>query len=589
MSNPYLVYEFRNESGEVEPLLFSEPLEVLETGILSEVPGILEKVEKAVAAGFYAAGYVSYEAAPAFHPEMQVQAGVEMPLVWFGIFNEPQKNFYLSEDLPYDVSDWKMVSSVERYKEGIQEIKKAIEEGDTYQVNFTERLVSEFTGSDLGFYRQLARNQQADYSAYLNLGRFRVLSASPELFFKVCKGKLTAKPMKGTAPRGRTTREDQEQIKALLASEKEQAENLMIVDLLRNDMSRLAERGTVNADPLFTVETYPTVHQLTSTVRAQLDPAATILNWFQALFPCGSITGAPKISTMKYIAALEQTPREVYCGAIGFITPEKDAIFNVPIRTVVIDQEKGTAHYGVGGGITWDSTSEGEYRELQTKAEVLTAKRPVFSLLESLKLEDGKYPLLAYHMARLQDSADYFYFPGNIQGAKSALMELAQKHEQGIFKVRLLLNRKGQVEVQAQKTAPISEPVKCTLARSAVDSKDPFLFHKTTHREVYEQPASNLPKEVFSVLLWNEKQQLTEFTIGNLVLEKDGRFYTPPVSCGLLAGTFRQHLLDQQIIEEKIIHKEELQEFEAIWLINGVRGWLAVELMNNVEISQTGN
>lgn len=589
MSNPYLVYEFRNESGEVEPLLFSEPLEVLETGILSEVPGILEKVEKAVAAGFYAAGYVSYEAAPAFHPEMQVQAGVEMPLVWFGIFNEPQKSFYLSEDLPYDVSDWKMVSSVERYKEGIQEIKQAIEEGDTYQVNFTERLVSEFTGSDLGFYRQLARNQQADYSAYLNLGRFRVLSASPELFFKVCKDKLTAKPMKGTAPRGRTTREDQEQIKALLASEKEQAENLMIVDLLRNDMSRLAERGTVNADPLFTVETYPTVHQLTSTVRAQLDPAATILNWFQALFPCGSITGAPKISTMKYIAALEQTPREVYCGAIGFITPDKDAIFSVPIRTVVIDQEKGTAHYGVGGGITWDSTSEGEYRELQTKAEVLTAKRPVFSLLESLKLEDGKYPLLAYHMARLQDSADYFYFPGNIQGAKSALMELAQKHEQGIFKVRLLLNRKGQVEVQAQKTAPISEPVKCTLARSAVDSKDPFLFHKTTHREVYEQPASNLPKEVFSVLLWNEKQQLTEFTIGNLVLEKDGRFYTPPVSCGLLAGTFRQHLLDQQIIEEKIIHKEELQEFEAIWLINGVRGWLAVELMNNVEINQTGN
>ncbi|WP_142828529.1 aminodeoxychorismate synthase component I [Planococcus soli] len=589
MSNPYLVYEFRNDSGEIEPLLFSEPLEVLETGTLSEVPGILGKVEKAVAAGFYAAGYVSYEAAPAFHPEMQVQAGGEMPLVWFGIFNEPKKSFSLSEELPYTVTDWEMASSVERYKEGIQEIKQAIAEGETYQVNYTERLVSEFTGSGLGFYRQLARNQQADYGAYLNMGRFRVLSASPELFFKVYEGKLTAKPMKGTASRGRTTQEDKEQVTALLASEKEKAENLMIVDLLRNDMSRLAKQGTVKADPLFTVETYPTVHQLTSTVSAKLDPTATILNWFQALFPCGSITGAPKISTMKYIAALEQTPRDVYCGAIGFITPEKNATFNVPIRTVVVDQEKGTARYGVGGGITWDSTSEGEYNELQTKAEVLTAKRPVFSLLESLKLEDGNYPLLPYHMARLQDSADYFHFPGNIQGAENALMELAQKYKQGIFKVRLLLNHKGQIEVQAQKTAPIAEPVKCILARSAVDSKDPFLFHKTTHREVYEQAANNLPEEVFSVLLWNEKQQLTEFTIGNLVLEKDGRFYTPPVSCGLLAGTFRQHLLDQQVIEERIIYIEELQDYEAVWLINGVRGWLSVELMSSVEISQTDN
>lgn len=589
MSNPYLLYEFRSEDGEIEPMLFTEPLHVLETHVLSDVPAILERVEQAINEGFYAAGYVSYEAAPAFHPEMQVRSSGEMPLVWFGIFNEPKKVLIDSKEQPYQVSNWDMTSSIKRYKQGIEEIKQAIEEGDTYQVNFTERLVSKFTGSDLGFYRQLARNQQADYGAYLNLGRFRVLSASPELFFKVHKGQLTAKPMKGTAPRGRTTSEDQQQIKNLLASEKERAENLMIVDLLRNDMSRLAESGTVKAEPLFTVETYPTVHQLTSTVSAELDQTKTILNWFQALFPCGSITGAPKISTMKYIAALEQTPREVYCGAIGFITPEKNAVFNVPIRTVVIDQEKSAARYGVGGGITWDSTSEGEYRELQTKAEVLTARRPVFSLLESLKLEDGNYPLLRYHMARLQDSAGYFHFPGNIQEAESELRKLAKKHPQGIHKVRLLLDKKGQLKVQAQKTAPIDAPVKCTLAISAVDSKDPFLFHKTTHREVYAQASNNLPEEVFSVLLWNEKQQLTEFTIGNLVLEKDGKFFTPPVSCGLLAGTFRQHLLDQQMIEERIIYKQELQDYDAVWLVNGVRGWLAVELMNNLEISQTDN
>nr|WP_251047603.1 aminodeoxychorismate synthase component I [Planococcus sp. ISL-110] len=574
------MYEFRNEDGRIEPLLFSEPLRVLETSVLSEVPEIMEKVEKAVGDGFYAAGYVSYEAAPAFHPEMHVQPGGEMPLVWFGIFNEPKKSFSISEEQPYRVSEWKMASSVERYKEGIQQIKQAIEEGDTYQVNYTERLVAKFAGSDLAFYRQLARNQQADYGAYLNLGRYRVLSASPELFFKVHKGKLTAKPMKGTAPRGRTTQEDRTRITELRASEKERAENLMIVDLLRNDMSRLAERGTVKADPLFTVETYPTVHQLTSTIGAQLDETTTILDWFQALFPCGSITGAPKVSTMKYIAELEQTPREVYCGAIGFITPDKDAIFNVPIRTVILDQEKGTARYGVGGGITWDSTSEGEYRELQTKAEVLTAKRPVFSLLESLKLEDGKYPLLRYHMARLQDSAVYFHFPGNIQEVEDELMKLAKKYPEGTYKIRLLLDEKGQVELQAQKTVPIEEPVNCAMALSAVDSRNPFLFHKTTHREVYDQASNKLPSDMFSVLLWNENRQLTEFTIGNVVVEKNGRFFTPPVSCGLLAGTFRQQLLDQKLIEEKIIHKEALRDCDAIWLINGVRGWLAVELEN---------
>lgn len=581
MPNPYLLYEFRNEDGEVEPLLFTDPLEVLETHVLAEVPAILEKLEQAVSKGFYAAGYVSYEAAPAFQVEMQTQPAGEMPLVWFGIFKEPQKAAVSSEEQqPYKVSEWKMASSLEHYQKGIQQIKQAIEEGDTYQVNYTERLSAEFAGNDLAFYRQLARNQQADYCAYLNLGRFRVLSASPELFFKVRNGQLTAKPMKGTAPRGRTTKEDQEQVAALLASKKEQAENLMIVDLLRNDMSRLAKRGSVKVDPLFTVETYPTVHQLTSTIEAQLDKETTVLEWFQALFPCGSITGAPKISTMKYIAGLEQTPREVYCGAIGFITPGKDAVFNVPIRTVVIDREKGMARYGVGGGVTWDSTSEGEYKELQTKAEVLTAKRPVFSLLESLKLENGKYPLLDYHLARLQDSANYFHFPGNIQQAESELMKLAEKNPQGIYKVRLLQNKAGKLELEAQETAAIGQPVKGALAFYAVDSKNPFLFHKTTHREVYNKASEGLPKDVFSVLLWNEKQQLTEFTIGNLVLEKNGRFFTPPVSCGLLAGTFRQQLLDQQRIEEKILGKKDLETCDAIWLINSVRGWLKVELIN---------
>lgn len=576
--NPYLLYEFRNSEGKIEPKAFKDPVEVLQTERLEDIPAIMEAIEAAIDKGFYVAGYLSYEAAPAFNPAMKVKGSTEMPLVWFGIFDQVHIQSEEFPEKPYQVSEWRMASSKSLYKEGISRIKTAIEEGHTYQVNYTERLHADFTGSDRSFYRQLARNQQADYGAYLDLGKHRILSASPELFFRIKDGTIEAKPMKGTAKRGRTLAEDKVKSEELLASEKEQAENLMIVDLLRNDMSRLAKKGTVHVSDLYKVETYPTVHQLTSTVKAELQDALTVFDWFKALFPCGSITGAPKVSTMEYIAALEQTSRDVYCGAIGFITPEKEAIFNVPIRTVVIDTEKQAARYGVGGGITWDSTSEGEYQELVAKAEVLTERRPEFQLLESLKLEDGQYPLIDYHMERMKNSAAYFYFPGNERKIRKQLKECAKKHSQGVYKVRLLLSKTGEITVEAQKITPIKEPVLCKLAVEPVNSQNPFLFHKTTHRQVYKQHESEV-EGVFSVLLWNEHEQLTEFAIGNLVVEMKGRLYTPPVENGLLAGTYRQFLLDTGKLEEKEIHKNDLEDCEAVWFINGVRGWLKVKII----------
>lgn len=580
MKKPYLLFEFRNQRGEIEPLAFAEPVEILQTHDIEKVIDTMNKVQEAVDQGFYAAGFVSYEAAPAFQPAMETNKPGVLPLIWFGIFTEPQApndEAHLPDD--YSVGDWQLAGSPEHYQSGIAHIKTAIEEGHTYQVNYTERLHAGFSGSDFAFYRQLARNQQADYAAYLNIGNHSILSASPELFFRIDNGRLTTKPMKGTAARGRTLDEDKLQVTALLASEKERAENLMIVDLLRNDMSRLANKGTVTVEKLFEVETYPTVHQMTSTITAQLAPGLNMLDWFQALFPCGSITGAPKISTMKTIAELETTPREVYCGAIGYITPDKNAVFNVPIRTVIIDANEGKARYGVGGGVTWDSTSEGEFRELQTKAEVLTARRPDFKLLESLKLENGNYPLLPYHMARLKDSAEYFKFSFDEEAMATRLVELANDFPHGLYKVRLLLGRDGNIHAEAQETTAMTEPVQCALAAAPVDSANAFLYHKTTNREVYAQAAGSMPTEAFSVLLWNENGELTEFAIGNLVVEKDGEFFTPPVGCGLLPGTFRQQLLDEGIIKEKIIPKDELGDFDDLWFINSVRGWLRVEMI----------
>lgn len=585
MDNPYLLFEFRNSDGIVEPMAFKNPIRVLQTNNVEEVADVLEQLDKAAEQGYYSAGFVSYEAAPAFDPAMEVHPASDFPLVWFGIFEEPQKLELAREagsgsDDNYEVSGWQMAGSPQAYQEGIQKIKIAIEEGDTYQVNYTERLHADFSGNDFAFYRQLARNQEAGYGAYLNIGDQRILSASPELFFQVQNGRLMTKPMKGTAPRGRTLEEDEARIAELLASEKEQAENLMIVDLLRNDMSRLAKKGTVKVDKLFEVETYPTVHQMTSTIEAELVPDLNILDWFKALFPCGSITGAPKISTMHTIAELEGTPREVYCGAIGYMTPGKNAVFNVPIRTVMIDKKESRACYGVGGGVTWDSTSEGEFKELQMKAEVLTARRPEFQLLESLKLENGSYPLKAHHMKRLLDSAVYFKFPADEETVAARLAEIVDEFPEGVYKVRLLLDRTGKIRTEAQETTAITEPVKCMLAAAPVDSGNAFLYHKTTHRQVYKKAAETIPTESFSVLLWNGKEELTEFAIGNLVVEKDGEFFTPPVSCGLLPGTFRQQLLEAGKIKEKIILKEELGEYDAIWFINSVRGWLRVEMVS---------
>ncbi|RLQ90120.1 aminodeoxychorismate synthase component I [Planomicrobium sp. Y74] len=580
MKKPYLLFEFQNEQGDIEPLEFREPIRVLQSRDLSEISSIMEEIDKATEQGFYAAGFVSYEAAPAFQLEMETREIGSLPLIWFGIYKNPdiREEEVAAASEPYSVDDWKLYGSPTHYQNGIASIKNAIAEGHTYQVNYTERLHADFSGSDFAFYRQLARNQQAGYGAYLNIGDHSILSASPELFFKVENGKLTTKPMKGTAPRGRTLEEDETHIAELLASEKERAENLMIVDLLRNDMSRLATRGSVKVEKLFEVETYPTVHQMTSTITAELNPDLTIMDWFKALFPCGSITGAPKISTMQTIAELESAPREVYCGAIGYITPAKDAVFSVPIRTVVVDKETSRARYGVGGGVTWDSTSEGEFKELQTKAEVLTARRPEFELLESLKLENGTYPLQSYHMKRLLDSAAYFNFPVDEKAVAASLAELAKEFSQGTFKVRFLLSRTGEFNLEAQSTAAITEPVNCTLSKSAIDSGNPFLYHKTTYRQVYEKAAETMPAEAFSVLLWNERQELTEFAIGNLAVEKAGEFFTPPASCGLLPGTFRQQLLDTGVLKEKIIRKDELGEYDAIWFINSVRGWLRVEM-----------
>ena len=321
-----------------------------------------------------------------------------------------------------------------------------------------------------------------------------------------------------------------------------------------------------------------TVHQMTSTITADISSTIEISDIFKALFPCGSITGAPKISTMDIIANLEQTPRDVYCGAIGYITPNREAVFNVPIRTVVIEQQTGMATYGVGGGITWDSTTEGEYDEVLAKASLLKEKRPVFQLLESLLLKDGEYFLLEEHLNRLKNSAQYFSFPFYTEKIHSALSHFSAQNNHGEFKIRFLLKKNGETVIEGQPIQPPKAPLQVVLADEPLDKENPFLYHKTTNRMIYSHFQKKFP-DAFDVLLWNQDEELTEFTNGNVILEIDGTYWTPPIHSGLLAGTYREMLLREGKIHEKILTKADLEECKTLWLINSVRKWLEVQLI----------
>jgi len=580
IQQPLLSFEFADSKGKKNPLTFQNPIKVIMAHSIEEVLPSFQLVQEAVENGYYAAGFLSYESAAAFDSAYSVKDGNKMPLLWFGIFQEPLPQ-HLSSNGTYTLTEWEPSVGMDLYNQSIISIKESIERGDTYQTNYTIRLYSHFEGDDITFFEKLKRAQSSNYCAYINTGEYSILSASPELFFHLKEDKITTRPMKGTTRRGKSVVEDNANASWLYHSEKNRAENLMIVDLLRNDLGIIAEPGTVSVPKLFEIEHYPTVHQMTSTITATVSSNTNLVDIFKALFPCGSITGAPKISTMNIIADFEQEPREVYCGAIGFITPEKEAIFNVPIRTVLIKHQSGKATYGVGGGITWDSTSEGEYQEILAKASLLKENRPEFQLLESMLLNEGNYFLLEEHLNRLKNSAQYFGFQCHLADVKRALDEFSKQHQKGEVKVRLMIAKNGDITIEGSSITQPDTALKVILADKPLEKDNLFLYHKTTNRDHYSKFQMQKPADFFDVLLWNEDRELTEFTNGNVVLEIDGSLWTPSVNCGLLPGTFREMLLKNGEICEKTLTIADLQKSTKIWFINSVRKWLEVQLIND--------
>lgn len=560
-----------------ENFIFSNPEEVITAFELCEVDEAVKKAEEWTQNGYYAAGYIKYEAGYAFEEKLKKyyeKKRWEKPIVWFGIFKNRDICFS-EEEKNFTASNFVFSEKETDYTAKIDRIKEHIRNGETYQINFTGKINFDFSGDGFSFYNTLKTRQSAGYTAYIRNRYEEILSFSPELFFKKSGVEIMSKPMKGTSPRGKNLEEDVKMAEILQNSEKNCAENVMITDLIRNDMGRVAKIGSVKAERIFDVERYETLFQMTSTVTAKLRDGISYPDIFHALFPCGSITGAPKISSMEIIHSLESGERGIYTGSIGYITPDGDAVFNIAIRTVTIEGSRG--EMGVGSGIVWDSVGKEEYRECILKSRFLTAETQKFKIVESLLLNNGRYRMLDRHINRIIKTSEYFCFRFEEKRFVKILEEAKKYAEPGKkYKVRVTLEKNGKVDftVDEIKGKIKKRGLRFVMSEKTVDSKETNLYFKTDKREIYNEVFSSISKSGYDEAIFlNENGEVTECCNNNIIIKINGEYITPPVKCGLLAGTMREAVLEKvKNIKEKPFYAEDLKCAEEIIICNSVRG-----------------
>ena len=578
----------RDPTGPRTRHAFSQPLQVLQAHDLDQVAAVLLAAEAAAQAGRWVVGFLRYEAAPAFDAALQVHPAEGGPLAWFAVFDQarPWPAPDEGEALPARV-DWQPLDEAADFRRPFERLQQQIAAGDFYQVNLTAQRQGwladtepdlRITETEAGraLFDALQRAQPGGYAALIQTGEEQWLSVSPDLFFDWREGTLLARPMKGTAPRGANPAEDAAHRQALLDSAKEQAENVMIVDLLRNDLSRLADPFGVSVPRLFHVEALPSVWQMTSDVQARTRPGTRLLDVFTALFPCGSVTGAPKVQAMKAIRDLEAGPRGVYCGAIGVLHPGGAATFNVPIRTVGLQGRQ--ARCGLGSGITAGAQATGEWREWQHKQRFLARASQPFDLLETLRLQDGALCHGQLHLTRMARAARHFNVRWDDEHVHKVLAQLVHRHPQGRWRVRLLLDAQGLAHAEAFALEDSPAQVTLRLAPTAfAEAFSEFTRYKTTRRAHYEAMAPALPG-VFDTLLWNERGEITECTRGNVALLLDGQWLTPALHCGLLDGVGREAALQEGWLAEGVVQVSDLPRVKALAFVNSLRGVIPARL-----------
>ncbi len=573
---------------------FGAPRERLVAHQPQDVRAVLDAVQAAAAQGAWCVGGLRYEAAQAFDAAFKTHPA-DGPLAWFAVYDAP---------LPWPTSDaslslppepllhWHSRQSRAQFDAAFETIQQAIGNGEFYQVNYTAQMQAHVQAhaqasvqgdghsTARALFTALQRAQPGGYAAFIDMGDEQVLSVSPELFFDWRAGTLLARPMKGTAPRGVTPAQDAAQAQTLRSSVKERAENVMIVDLLRNDVSRIAQPFSVQVPRLFHTEALPAVWQMTSDVQAKTREGCSLVDVFAALFPCGSITGAPKVQAMQTLCQLEAEPRGMYCGAIGVVRPGPEGIeatFNVPIRTVTLRGDQ--ARCGIGSGITSGAEAESEWQEWQHKRAFLERASAPFDILETLALQAGELRNANLHFERMQAAAAHFGYAWHAAQAQARLQQLMQAHAEGLWRVRLLLNASGQLSAQAFAMEASPPQVQLQLAdRPLQEAHGEFVRFKTTRRAHYDAFTPGAPG-VFDTVLWNAEGEITECARGNVAVQMDGRWLTPPLTCGLLPGVGRAVAIEEGRLTEAVVRVDELHRVQAWAFVNSLRGWIEARMV----------
>ncbi|MFC1804494.1 aminodeoxychorismate synthase component I [Candidatus Omnitrophota bacterium] len=575
--------------------IFTDPVKVIRVMRYQDVKPAFARIEE-LSRDHYLAGYFSYELGYYFENTLfRHNQDFSYPLIYLCAFKQPtvfnHKTGRISKEVPglfdrgrkqddFSIRHLRLSFDGTRYAKKIRRLKEYIRCGDAYQVNFTGKYLFDFQGSAFSLYQYLKNRQSVPYASFCKLKSEHVISLSPELFFKRNGLDIYSKPMKGTINRGKSAREDKERSDSLSSSLKDRAENLMIVDLIRNDLGRISKTGSVAVAGMFDIEKYNTLFQMTSTVKSRLKKDTTYFEIFRNIFPGGSVTGAPKIRTMQIIRELEDSPRKVYCGALGLISPGKKAVFNMPIRTITLAGGKG--EMGTGSGIVYDSKAQSEFRECILKARFLTEKYSSFYLLETIAW-NGRYRFLKEHLKRMEDSAKYFGFSFD----RKRITGVLRSSEKGFqrwrgYRVRLLLDQHGDLRVECfpiARQGPKPQEKYIAFSRYRRNPQDVFCYHKTTNRQLYDREyRSHLKEGYLDVIFLNTRGEVTEGAVSNLVIKKGRKFFTPPVSCGLLPGIFRDFLIKKYRAKEQVIYPEDLLRADKIFLCNSVRGLTQVKI-----------
>jgi len=564
--------------------LFTSPVGVIEARRSEEVEAALARIDEATCSGLFAAGYISYDAGLVTDKPIESRHTPEVPLIWLGLYSErlDLDSETLDVGEPGSVADLtpaRLNISAENYLQSVSRIKDYIAAGDIYQANFTAKLLFTNSGSARGLFARLRAAHPVGYSAFVNTGEAQIISTSPELFLAREGESILARPMKGTSRRGRWAGEDRRRATRLRSDEKNRAENVMIVDLMRNDIGRVCEMGSVGVPRLFHVERYDTLFQMTSDVTGTLRRGISTADVLKATLPPGSVTGAPKIRACEIIDALESDSRGVYCGAIGMFEPGGDFLLNVAIRTIV--QRGAACEMGVGSGIVADSDPEAELRETLLKGKFLLSEPTEFDLLETLAcLPSDGFKWLDEHLDRMRESADYFgrRFPErDIRTALDAVREEIETSSRPA-RVRLLVSKDGSVRVETSELiATPPRPVSLLLSSRPMDPENVFVYHKTTRRQDYDSGhRAAAARGFFDAIYINTSGELTEGAITNVFAVIDGAWVTPPLESGLLPGVWRAAMIAELGASERVIRLDDLARATRVIVGNSVRGSVEV-------------